>query len=148
AGFASTAFAFDAIQARSDSTSIMSLHNGPRWLAKNACAVRNDSPVTYSLGQDSPQPLTSVSRMTSAQRVEVSDRSADACRKATAKGIRSGVSSTLRRRWCGMSLRSDVVVKRELQVLAILQHNRLELAFALTGADARHLVCFGYAGSH
>ena len=57
---------------------------------ENACAVSSDSPVTYSLGQDSPQPATPVSSTTSAHSVEVSDRSADAWRNATVKGMCSG----------------------------------------------------------
>ena len=60
--------------------------------SKNACAVSSDSPVTYSLGHDSPQPDTPVSNTTSAQSVEVSDRSADAWRNATVKGMCSGFS--------------------------------------------------------
>src|SRR5262249_48055440 len=146
AGFALISPAFDAIHPLRDARSTMSWRNARSCRPKNACAVSRDSPVTYSLGQDSPQPVTPVANTTSAQRVEVSDRSADACRKATVKGICSGFRSRLRRRSVGMASGSDVVVEGEPQVLTVLQHDRLELALALPGVHACPLVCFRRPG--
>ena len=109
-----------AIHARTDVRSVISLQSDGSCRATNARADSIVSPVTYGRGHDSPYPTAPRLEIASTQTLDVSERSAAACRNATLNGIRTSFTRSSRS-W-----------------------NRSDIAYGVTNASTGSATSFAY----
>lgn len=119
------------IQSESEAGSWILLSTEERSLSTKDSACPSDSPVTYSLGQPSPCPVTPRPEIAWTQTVAVSDRSAEACRNTDLNGIASDNALSP----ASLAMTRQVFFDGEAEFRTVLQGNRFELPLTLPLTD-------------